>query len=209
MTVVEKTQAVQLALTPAHIEALRHHVRSERQWLLGALALAATVVALMGLMPVPATAPHFWNGMSGVAFMAVVAPVADWLFWRRKLAAAIHQGVYFRVTGPIRTYSTRSSGTNVYVGDVTIRYVQNACASELRELAWGTVDYVPGVYAVIEQRDADGELLYRYHGYRPDADKFDRRPMPSIVAGILCGIGVGTLFMLCIFAIVVWIESHR
>jgi len=56
----------------------------------------------------------------------------------------------------------------VHVGDVTIEYAPNDICTRLRDLPWGTVDYVPRVHAVIEQRDADGELLYRYPGYRPD-----------------------------------------
>jgi hypothetical protein len=132
----------------------------------------------------------------------VAGLVVDWFAWRRPLAAAIHQGVYFRATGPIRIITGRRAGT-VFVGDVVVKYVSLDICSALRDLPWGTIDYAPRARMVIEQRDADGELLYRYPGYRPDANRFDRLPMPSVLMGFLCGVGVTTLFMLAMFALVV------
>jgi hypothetical protein len=209
MAATGETPRLELALTPAHVDALRHHIRSQRQWFLGTIAFATTTAAMMPLLPIPGQAPSVWNVLMAVAFTVGVAVVADWLFWRMPLTDAIGEGVYYRKSGPIRTFTTPKRGTHVTVGDVRINYVPDKIGTQLRDLPWGTLDYVPRVRIAIELRDADGELLYRYPGYRPDADRFDVRPMPSILVGILCGIGTCTVVMLCMFALVVWIDSHR
>jgi hypothetical protein len=132
--------------------------------------------------------------------------VADWLFYRIPLYSAIDEGVYVRATGPVRvlrSFGQDNSGGTVSVGDVKVKHVPTEICNDLRSLAWGTIDCVPVAHAVIEERDADGELLYRYPGYRPDADRFDTRPLPNVFVGILCGVGIGTVFMFCVFALFV------
>ena len=172
MATDEQARTVELPLTPAHVKALRHHIWSQRRWFLGTFALATAFGGLVALLPNAGRAVPFWNVVSGLSVAVGMTFVADWLFWRRPLEAAIRRGVYHRATGPIRTscgVSPTTTGTDrVYVGDVTIKNVPFSIASELRRLPWGILDYVPGLHVVIEQRDTDGELLYRYPWYRPD-----------------------------------------
>jgi hypothetical protein len=85
---------------------------------------------------------------------------------------------------------------------VPIGTVQSPMSLGLRDLPWGTVDCAPRVRAVIEQRDADGELLFRYAGYRTDPDPFEVWQVPSLVVGILCGVGSSTVVTFCTFALV-------
>jgi hypothetical protein len=144
-----------------------------------------------------------------VGYIAALALALDWYCWGRHLAATLREGVYLRTTGPIRISRAGRGGATVLVGGAAIRFVPVAMSGDLRDLPWGTLDYVPRLHAVIEQRDADGELLYRYAPYRPDPDRFEARPRPSVLAGILCGVGTCTIVMLCTFALVAWIDSHR
>ena len=62
---------------------------------------------------------------------------------------------------------------------------------------------------MVEQRDSDGRLLYRYPGYRPDADKFDVSSRPSVLMGTLYGVGSSTGVMMALFALIVFIEHQR
>jgi hypothetical protein len=209
MAIDAQTLTLELPLTPPHSEALRHHIRSERQWFLGCVAFSATFAGLLPLIPVLGKDPFTWDWLMILGYIVGLALVMDWFFWRRPLEATIRHGVYLRATGPIRIFTNSRGRASVHVGDVRIGHLPAAMYSELCDLPWGTVDCVPRLHAVIEQRDADGELLHRYAAYRPDADRFDVRPMPSIITAILCGIGSGTLAMLCMLALVTWIVGHR
>jgi hypothetical protein len=174
------TLTIELPLSQAHVQALRHHVWSQRRWFLGTFAVAIAFGAFVALLPNAGRAVRLWDVVLAFSVAASMVLVADWLFWRRPLEAAVRHGVYLRTTGPIRTSCTMnpsSDGTDyVSVGDVTIKHVPFSNASELRRLPWGTLDYVPGVHIVIEQRDADGELLYRHPEYRPDYPAVDDGP---------------------------------
>lgn len=202
MRAATPTAVEELPLTSAHVTALRHANRCQRQWQLGFIACPATIAALMPLLPMAGRRPTLWHGLAAVALVVVIAAVLDWLLYRRPLAAALRRGVYFRASGPIRIYEPRRRGATVYVGDVAIKHVPQQISSGLHSLPWGTLDYEPRVHAVIEERDADGELLARYHGYRPDADRFDVRTLPSITAGVLCGVGGTTIFVLLLYTLV-------
>jgi hypothetical protein len=202
------TQTVELPLTPAHVEALRHHIAWERRWFLGLIAASATFGAFMPLVPRAGQDGRVLEGLMLAGFIFAFGLVLDWFVWRRPFAAAIRQGTYSRTTGPIRITEFHDSGW-VSVGKVTITRVATRIGSELRNLPWGTIDYAPRTRLVVEQRDADGELLYRYPGYRPDADKFDVRPIPSVFMGILCGIGSCTVIMLIAFGFIAWFVAQR
>ena len=208
MAVEVETQTVELPLTPAHVEALRHHIGWERRWFLGLIAGCATFGAFMPLVPGAGGDGRMLEGLILAGLMFAFGLVLDWFSWRRPLAAAIRQGTYARTTGPIRITDFRDSGW-VSVGKVTITRVATRICSGLRNLSWGTIDYAPRTHFVIEQRDADGELLYRYPGYRPDADTFDVRPIPSVFVGILCGIGSCTVIMLIAFGFIAWFMGPR
>ena len=202
----DQTATVELPLTPAHVEALRHHISAERQWYLGFVAFGATFGALLPLVPVGGENARFLDGLLAAGVALVIGVFFDWFFWRGPLAAALKQGTYFRTTGPIRISNLRRSG-HVQIGDVRIKHVSWRISDELRSLPWGTIDYAPRTRFVVEQRDADGEMLYRYPGYRPDADKFDARPMPHVIVGILCGIGSCTVLMVALFALFALVVS--
>lgn len=150
--------------------------------------------------------PSLSSVLGLLACVAGSALVIDWFCWRRPLGAAIRAGTYLRATGPIRISTPGRHGSTVYAGDVRMSYVQFPLHVHLRDLPWGTIDCVPRVRAVIEQRDADGELLYRYAGYRPDPDPFEVRQMPSLIVGILCGVGGSTLVTFCTFVLVTWMK---
>ena len=201
-----QTSTLELPLTPAHIAALRHHIRKERQWFFGLASFGTAVGVLLpfswGLSP----SPSLSSVLGLVAYVAGLALVMDWFFWRRPLGAVIREGTYLRATGPIRISTAGRYGSTVHAGDVRISYVQSPMSLGLRDLPWGTIDCVPRIRAVIEQRDADGELLHRYAGYRPDPDPFEVRQTPSLIVGILCGVGSSTLVTFCMFALVTWMK---
>src|SRR6266508_1031137 len=129
-----QTLTLELTLTPAHIAALRHHVRSERQSFLGIVAFCATVGALLPLIPIPSRVASLWEGLMIIGYVFGLAAVMDWLWWRRPIEAAVRQGVYCRTTGPISISTAGHHGASVYVGDVLIQYVPVAMYGELREL---------------------------------------------------------------------------
>ena len=200
------TSTLDLPLTPAHIAALRHHIRKERQWFLGLMSFGIGVGMLLPFGWGQSQGPSLSSVLGLLVYVAVLGLVMDWFFWRRPLGAAIRSGTYLRATGPIRISAPGRYGSTVHAGDVRISYVQSPMSLGLRALPWGTVDCVPRLRAVIEQRDADGELLYRYAGYRPDPDPFEVRQMPSLVVGVLCGIGSSTVVTFCTFALVTWLK---
>jgi hypothetical protein len=200
------TSTLELPLTPAHIAALRHHIRKERQWFLGLMSFGIAAGMLLPFSLGLSRSPSLSSVLGLLVYVAVLGLVMDWFFWRRPLASVIRKGTYLRATGPIRISTAGRNGATVYAGDVTISYVQSPMSLGLRDLPWGTIDCVPHVRAVIEQRDADGELLYRYAAYRPDPDPFEVRQMPSLVVGVLCGIGCSTVVTFCTFALVTWMK---
>jgi hypothetical protein len=128
---------LELPLTPAHIAALRHHVRKERQWFLGSISFATAVGVLVPFSLIPSQSPSLWNVLGLVAYVTGLALVMDWFFWRRPLGAAIREGTYLRATGPIRISTAGRHGATVYAGDVRISYVQFPMYVGLRDLPWG------------------------------------------------------------------------
>jgi hypothetical protein len=91
---------------------------------------------------------------------------------------------------------------------VKIHYVSSVICAKLRDLPFGYVDYAPRSRVVVEQRDADGELLYRHPAYHPDGDPAVTRRLPSLMKAVLWGAGLSTLFVLVILALVTWAASR-
>src|SRR5688572_1935475 len=203
---VEPAVKIELPLTPAHIFALRHHVRSERRWILGFTAAATTVALLLAVHAFGIRPSWFMLLLAIAGCFAGFGFLMDWLGRRRGHEAELRTGVYYRVSGPIRVYRGRDTG-RIEVGDVTIHYISSVICASLRDLPFGYVDYAPRSRLVIEQRDADGELLYRFPAYRPDDDPTVTRRLPSLVAPILWGMGGATMFVGSILALVMWAES--
>src|SRR5688572_24398114 len=82
MATSEPTEQIELPLTPAHVVALRHHVRSQRQTYLGFMAAGVTVALLLSAIPVPGQAIPFWLSVSIGGGIAGIAFGADWFYWR-------------------------------------------------------------------------------------------------------------------------------
>jgi hypothetical protein len=90
---------MELPLTPAHVFALRHHVRSERQWLIGAVAAGATFALLLSALPFSGRPIPFLIYIYIAAFVVGVGLIFDWLGWRRAHEADLRKGIYYRVSG--------------------------------------------------------------------------------------------------------------
>lgn len=201
-------EKIELPLTPAHIFALRHHVRSERQTNIGFIAAGVTFALLLPAIPFERQAVPVWFGLVVGGCIAGLCVLVDWLGWRRGHEAELRQGVYYRVSGPIRS-SMGSDRGSVQVGDVTIKHISNITCRKLRDLPFGYVDYAPRSRLILEQRDADGELLYRDSAYRPDDDPAVTRRLPSLTKACIWGAGSCIVSVLSLLALFAWAESRR
>jgi hypothetical protein len=205
---IEPAVKIELPLTPTHVHALRHHVRSQRQLFLGATAAATTVALLLAVHAVGVRPSWFVLLLAITGCFAGFGYLMDWLGWRRGHEAELRAGVYYRASGPIRIYRGRDTG-RIEVGDVKIHYISSAICASLRELPFGYVDYAPLSRLVIEQRDADGEVLYRFPAYRPDDDPTVTRRLPSLMKPIIWGAGLGAVFVLAMLALGTGQASRR
>jgi hypothetical protein len=193
IAVQKQPSTAELPMTPDHRVAVRHFAKSERQVVLGMVAFVFTIVLPLPFAPGRGQ-PELGNVLIAELALLFIALAADSLLWRRSAEVALRRGVFVRASGPIRVRKGRRSST-IYIGDVTVKYVSAAFADQIRALPWGMLDYAPRARVVFEQRDADGELIYRNPTYRPEALD-DVGPEPSIRKGIAWGVAIAAAFHL-------------